>query len=77
MSSKKLKGKGVDLLKLSLHRCDKCDLQFFNSLVNEHKSGCGALPGPKHTFIRNDELYVDNVLFTPLPEDLQQFKEKV
>lgn len=76
MSSKKLRSKPGDS-KVSLHRCDKCDLQFFTSLLNEHRSACGSDNDVKHSFIRNGEIFAKEIQFSPLPDDLQAFKDKV
>lgn len=73
MSSKKLRSKPGDS-KVSLHRCDKCDLQFFSSLLNEHRSECGNVT---HSFIRNGEIFAKEIKFSPLPDDLKAFKDKV
>lgn len=74
MSSKKLKPKSADN-KAFLYKCDKCGLQFYSSLVGEHKSVCGTIVN--HTFFRENRIFARKVDFTGLPEDLKEFPDKV
>lgn len=75
MSSKKVKAKSSDNRQL-LHRCEVCDVVFFVTRLNEHKSTCGSVSSNNFSFIRNREIFA-NLIKTALPVDLHQFKDKV